>query len=159
MLKLSPTALAFSELILEGFRFSGAALSAGDRLSEPAGLTSARWQVLGVVDHGAAPVANVARLMGLTRQSVQLTANALARDGLVVYAANPHHRRAKLIEITPAGRKALRKVEARHGAWAERLAGVIPLAELRQLAEGLARVRELIEREEASAAARRERKA
>lgn len=159
MTVLSPAALALSELILESFRFSGAALAAGERLSKPAGLTSARWQVLGVVDHGGAPVANVARIMGLTRQSVQLTANALERDGLVVYAQNPHHRRARLIEITAAGRKALRKVEARHAAWAERLARGVPPAEMRQLVAGLTQVRELLERKDGASAPRRKKKA
>lgn len=145
MVALSPAALALSELIVEVFRCNGAALAAGDRLSEPAGLTSARWQVLGVVDHGPAPVAHVARIMGLTRQSVRLTADALERAGFVRYVDNPHHRRAKLLELTPAGRKALRQVEARHSAWAERLGRSLPLTELRQVLSGLARVRELLE--------------
>src|SRR5918995_101020 len=57
---------AFTELVLEVFRLNGLLLAAGDQLAEPSGLTSARWQVLGVVDHEPAPVANVARIMGLT---------------------------------------------------------------------------------------------
>src|SRR5688572_8966471 len=80
MPKLTAEALAFSELVLEVFRVNGLALEAGDALGEPSGLSSARWQVLGVVDHGAVPVSTIARTMGLTRQSVQLTANALELD-------------------------------------------------------------------------------
>jgi hypothetical protein len=45
----------------------------------------------------------------------------LARDGFVDNVENPHHRTAKLISVTAAGRKALRKVEAHHAAWANRL--------------------------------------
>src|SRR5688572_20378740 len=82
------------------------ALAAGDRLARPAELSSARWQVLGVVDHGPATVASVARTMGLTRQSVQLTANALVESGHVELVDNPDHRTARLIAITAAGRRA-----------------------------------------------------
>jgi DNA-binding MarR family transcriptional regulator len=149
MARLPPTAQAFSELVLEVFRVNGLALAAGDVLCGPAGLTSARWQVLGVVDHGAAPVANVARTMGLTRQSVQLTADALERDGFVAYEDNPHHRRAKLIAITDAGRRALRAVEGRHAEWAQRLGKKIGAAALRAAVASLQEVRAALEGEAA----------
>lgn len=55
MPQLTLEALAFSELILEVFRLNWLLLDAGDALSAPAGLTSARWQVLGVVEHGPTP--------------------------------------------------------------------------------------------------------
>ncbi|HEU5128606.1 MAG TPA: MarR family transcriptional regulator [Glycomyces sp.] len=122
MTALSPRALAASELIIEVFRANGALLAAGDALSRPAGLTSARWQVLGVIDHRALTVADTARAMGLRRQSVQQTADALVRDGLAAYRDNPGHRRAKLLEPTPEGRRALAEVERRHAAWADSLA-------------------------------------
>jgi hypothetical protein len=38
--------------------------------------------------------------MGLTRQSVQRTADLLEADGLVSYAENPAHQRAKLATLT-----------------------------------------------------------
>ena len=43
--------------------------------------SSARWQVLGIVEHGPSPVAHIARTMGLTRQGVQGIADILTRDG------------------------------------------------------------------------------
>jgi DNA-binding MarR family transcriptional regulator len=158
MSQLGPAALVLSGIIVEVFRCNGAALAAGDRLSEPAGLTSARWQVLGVVDHGPVPVAHVARIMGLTRQSVQLTANALVRDGFVRFAANPNHQRAKLVEITAAGRRALRRVEARHASWAGRMSGSMALAELERALGTLTRVRELLEADVAIGQKKRKRK-
>jgi len=111
----------FTRLILEVFRVNGQLLAAGDRLCTPVGLSSARWQVLGVVEHGPAPVAHVARSMGLARQSVQQTADALKRDGLIEYRENPHHRRAKLMCLTPAGREALDYVQARLAEWSTRI--------------------------------------
>lgn len=118
----SPRQLAVSESIIEVFKTNGALIAAGDALSRHAGLTSARWQVLGVIDHQALTVADVARTMGLRRQSVQQTADALVRDGLATAYDNPAHRRARLFTPTPEGRRALAEVERRHAEWAEGLA-------------------------------------
>lgn len=99
---------AATALVLEIFRSSGALLAAGDRLVGDLGLTSARWQVLGAVALAAQPlpVARIARDMGITRQGVQRTVNELAKAGLVSFADNPHHLRARLVLLTPAGRDA-----------------------------------------------------
>lgn len=121
---------AFTELILEIFRLNGLLLEAGDRLTHPVGLSSARWQVLGVVEHQPTPVAHVARIMGLTRQSVQQTADALANDGFITYTDNPHHRRAKLMSITPKGRKALDYVQQCQIAWANQVSEMLSLEAL-----------------------------
>jgi DNA-binding MarR family transcriptional regulator len=119
---LSPRALAVSDLAVEVFRANGALIAAGDALARPAGLTSARWQVLGVVDHAPQTVADVARTMGLRRQSVRQTADALVAEGLAVFTDNPRHRRAKLVAPTESGRRALAEVERRHAVWADELA-------------------------------------
>lgn len=119
---LSPHGDAFTELVLEVFRVNRLLLDAGDRLTAPVGLTSARWQVLGVVEHGPIAVAHVARMIGLTRQSVLQTADGLAEDGLIVYIDNPHHRRAKLMSLTLKGREALDYVKHHHAHWANQLA-------------------------------------
>jgi len=60
---------AFTELILETFRFNGRLLAAGDRLTKPF-KPSARWQVLGAIEQKPLPVAQIAHNMGLARQSV-----------------------------------------------------------------------------------------
>jgi DNA-binding MarR family transcriptional regulator len=114
-----------SELVIEVFRANGALLAAGDALARPAGLTSARWQVLGVIDHAPATVADVARTMGLRRQSVQQTADALVTDGHAVFVDNPRHRRAKLLDPTDTGRRALAEVERAHAVWADALAAAL----------------------------------
>ena len=122
---LTPAALVFSELVIEVFRVNGLALEAGDRLTRPAALTSARWQVLGVIDHAPATVADVARTMGLRRQSVQQTAEALVADGLATFMDNPRHRRAKLLDPTESGRRALAETERAHALWADALAAAL----------------------------------
>ncbi|EMT50859.1 MULTISPECIES: MarR family winged helix-turn-helix transcriptional regulator [Brevibacillus] len=121
MTKLNPNGKAFTELVLEVFRLNGRLLEAGDRLTQPVGLSSARWQILGVVEHGPITVAHVARIMGLTRQSVQQTANSLEKEGLIEFLENPHHRRSKLMAMTPEGRKALDYTQEQHAVWANKI--------------------------------------
>lgn len=75
------------------------------------------------------PVANVARMMGLKRQSVQQTADGLARDGFIEYVENPHHRRAKLVKITPKGVQALKEIEPNLAEWANRIGANFALPE------------------------------
>ncbi|MFE8605531.1 MarR family winged helix-turn-helix transcriptional regulator [Archangium violaceum] len=147
MAALTEEGEAFTELVLEVFRLNGLALEAGERLAGPLGLSSARWQVLGVVDHAPAPVANVARLMGLSRQGVQQTADALERDGFIEYLENPHHRRAKLISMTAKGREALRRVEGRQAIWANRLGAGMNARQLRAAVNGLREARQLLEKD------------
>ncbi|WJH35636.1 MarR family winged helix-turn-helix transcriptional regulator [Paenibacillus sp. CC-CFT747] len=137
-------------MVLEVFRLNGLLLAAGDRLTSPVGLSSARWQVLGVVEHGAIPVAHVARIMGLTRQSVQQTADALERDGLIVYRDNPHHLRSKLMELTPKGREALDYVTERHSLWANEIGEKETEEALRQTSSLLRRLAESLEQERCS---------
>lgn len=135
----------FTELVLAVFRVNGLLLDAGNHMTRPVGLSSARWQVLGVVEHGSIPVAHAARDMGLTRQTVQQSADALARDGFIEYVENPHHRRAKLMSITSEGREALDYVQRRQGAWADRIAGKLALEDLRAATKILGQVRDSLE--------------
>lgn len=144
---LTPMGLSISELMIEVFRLNGVALAAGDRLTAPLGLSSARWQVMGVVDDAPASVAQVARAMGLKRQSVRETASALVDAGLLTYQDNPQHRTAKLLALTAEGRRSLRAIERRHAAWANRLGRALQKAPLQAAITELRRARELLERE------------
>ncbi len=127
----TPAAEALTELMLEVFRVNGGLLGAGDRLTAEAGQTSSRWQVLGALRHGPSTVAGIAREMGLARQSVQRTADLLAREGLVEYAENPAHRRAKLVRLTAAGDATLAAISARQVVWANALAQALAVDEPR----------------------------
>ena len=102
----TPAGAALTELILDLFRLHGRMLVAGDRLVAGLGLTSARWQILGtiVAADRAQPVAWLARDLGAARQNVQRIVNDLVKEGLVAFAANPHHRRAPLVVLTEKGR-------------------------------------------------------
>ncbi|MGA4947713.1 MarR family winged helix-turn-helix transcriptional regulator [Streptomyces lydicamycinicus] len=111
---LSRTALAV-------FRLNGQFLSVADGLARPAGLTAAWWQVLGAVLPEPLSVAGIARVMGITRQSVQRIADLLVARGLAAYRPNPAHRRAKLLTPTEEGRAAVARIAPGHGEFAARL--------------------------------------
>jgi DNA-binding MarR family transcriptional regulator len=137
----SAASRAFTELILEIFRLNGRLLGAGDALTRPAGQTSARWQVLGSLDGGPRTVADIGRYMGLTRQSVQRTADLLEADGLVSYAPNPAHQRAKLAVLTSKGRATLDAITTRQIEWANRIASRLAGDDLQDAIRTLQQVR------------------
>lgn len=110
-------------LFISVFRLNGALIAAGDRLVADLDLTSARWQVLGVVANVPAPlsVASIARTIGLTRQGVRGVTAELVASGLVEFQPNPHHRRAQLVVLTEKGRGVERAARRRQIPWATAL--------------------------------------
>jgi DNA-binding MarR family transcriptional regulator len=136
---------ALTALVLEVFRLNGRLLAAGDRLTRPVRQSSARWQVLGAIDHAPLTVSQIARAMGLTRQSVQRTADRLHAERLVSYADNPAHRRAKLVRLTAEGRSVLDWITERQVAWVNRLAAGLSDTDLTEGLELLRGVRERLE--------------
>lgn len=109
--------------VLATFRANGLLLSAGDALGADLGLTSARWQVLGALALADRPltVPQIARRMGLTRQSVHATVSRLRADGLIEQAPNADHRRSLLVRLTGAGDAAYRTMQHRQRAWMRQL--------------------------------------
>jgi DNA-binding MarR family transcriptional regulator len=128
----TPEGEAATEVVLETFRVNGLLIAAGDRLAADDGLTSARWQVLGAVMLAERPltVPQVARRMGLTRQSVQASVNRLQSQGLVEAEANPDHRRSPLIRLTQLGRAKYAALQRRQTRWINALAAGLEVEEL-----------------------------
>ena len=56
---------------------------------------------------------------------VQRIADLLVADGLGAYQANPHHQRAKLLQLTQAGRAALHTIDATQRQWCDALGDAI----------------------------------
>jgi len=121
---------AFTALILETFRFHGKLLAAGDRLTKPLNLSSARWQVLGAIEQCPLPVAQIARNMGLARQSVQRVADSLEKERIVRYTDNPDHKRAKLVCLTERGRGLVEELGPCQIEWANRIAARVKATEI-----------------------------
>jgi DNA-binding MarR family transcriptional regulator len=153
MSRLTRRGELFTEIVLEVFRLNRLLLDAGDDLTAPVGLTSARWQVLGIIEHGPAPVAQVARAMGLTRQTVQETANGLEAEGFIEFAPNPRHRRAKLLVMTPKGYAAMDVVSRRHASWANELGDRHQATALEPVVSALSEIRATLEQSVAAPSA------
>lgn len=130
---------AATEVILLAFRANGLLLSAGDRVSAAEGLTSARWQVLGATALGDRPltVPQIARRMGLTRQSVHASVNRLVADGLVELIPNKEHRRSQLVRLTQVGKAKYSAIDSRQAQWVSRLADGIGWQSLKTTARVL----------------------
>ncbi len=122
----------FTEAILEIFKVSGQLAVEGDRLTKELELSSARWKVLGALNMSNEPltVAQVARVMGLTRQSVQRLADAMVKDGLMVYQANPHHKRANYVVLTEKGKAVYSIITEIQIPWANKNSKDISIEEL-----------------------------
>ena len=121
-----------TSVILSTFRLNGLLLEAGDRLSAEHGLTSARWQVLGAISLSDRPltVPQIARRMGLTRQSVHATVDRLVGNGLIELIPNDDHVRSQLVRLTAAGEEAYRVLDRHQTAWVGELADDIPRSDL-----------------------------
>lgn len=140
-----------------GDRFSAIAIAvlqlgallerAGDAIAEPAGQSAARWKVMGLVDDEPRTVADIARIMKLARQSVQRVVDALLADGIVAEQDNPAHQRARLVALTPRGRKALDQIEEVQHAWANRVAARLGATVLERAPELLEHLLDAVERD------------
>lgn len=122
-----------TRLTLTVFRLNGALLHWGDRLVEPLGLTSARWQMLGAIALATTPqtAPQIGETMGVTRQGAQKQLNLLAEQGLVEARPNPAHRRSPLYALTPRGLALYRRADALWVAQAAELATLIPTTHAR----------------------------
>lgn len=136
---------AVTELVLRVFHLNGLFLDAAEGMARPAGLTAARWQVLGAVLREPRTVPGIARVMGLTRQSVQRLADALVEDGMAEYAPNPAHRRSRLVRPTAAGWEAIEKIRPLQYAWTHRATEGMDAAEILAAVETMDRVIERTE--------------
>jgi DNA-binding MarR family transcriptional regulator len=141
---------AITELVLEIFHLNGELITTGDAMVGDLGLTSARWQVMGAIALARMPlpVAQIARNMGLTRQAVQRTANELAGEGLIRFAPNPNHQRAKLVLLTRKGEAAYAASIERWEPAAAALGGGSSLKDVETTLATLRRVRQRLSKDE-----------
>ncbi len=117
-------------IVLDVFKLNGYFVKAADCLTKGSELTSARWQVLGTVLHEQHTVPEIARSMGLTRQSVQRIADKLVSDELAEFLPNPAHKRAQLLSSTEKGLNSIKTIRPKVVSWAEKVNELIGEGEL-----------------------------
>lgn len=147
MTKRTDAGEALTNLILETFRLNGAMLESGNRLTKPLGLTSARWQVMGSLSDAGQPItaSQIARRMGLARQSVQRLVNELKGLGMVELHHNIDHKRAHLVALSEEGRNVMKQVDGAQARWVNALADGLSERQLTQATRLLERIRERTE--------------
>lgn len=143
----TPTGRAFTDFLMRVFPLNHRLSAAGEALAQAGGQTLARWLVLEAIQERPATVADVAREMGQARQGVQRLADVLVANGDATYQANPRHRRASLLAITPAGLASLREIQDAQRAWADRLGEELGAADLDRARELLDRALDIVSRD------------
>ncbi len=136
----------FENLMQECFKLNHSLIKVAKQLTADLDVTGAQWGVLGALGEDDAPrsIAEAARRMGLTRQSVQRVADTLAEHGLVEYLPNPADGRAKLATVTDTGRALLTELEARQLDWANRAAGDLSQENIEEAMRLVKHIRERI---------------
>jgi len=120
-----------TDLILTTFRLNGRLMDVAQDMAGKGGITAAWWQVLGGVLDKPRSVAEIGRLMGMTRQGVQLVADLLVARQLAEYRPNPAHQRAKLLACTEAGYWAIRRIGLVQRPFADRIGAEVGADQLR----------------------------
>lgn len=122
-------------VIADVYELAGAFRRRGDRIANGVRQTQARWQVLSAASDRPRTVAQLARVLGVTRQNVQRIGDLLVDEGLARFADNPDHRTSPHLVLTEKGQKTLagitRAAAERHSVLAAKLREV-DLAALRQ---------------------------
>ena len=126
-----------SRFALSIFWVHGLLMNAGERATKPLGQSNARWQVLGRAEFVPQTVSQMAREMGLARQSVQRVVDTLVRDGLVRLDSIPTDKRTAHVALTAAGKKVLAEIYERNGLWTQRISQLIPAEEFEKAIESL----------------------
>jgi DNA-binding MarR family transcriptional regulator len=132
---------ALTQIVIATFRLNALLMDAAQEMAAAGGITAAWWQVLGGVLDQPRTLADIGRLMGMSRQGVRRGADLLVAQGLAEYRPNPAHRRAKLMACTDAGYWAIRRITLAQHPWADRIGSQVALDDLHQ---ALATMHELI---------------
>ncbi len=140
-----------TEIVLLVFRLEADFIEAAEVIAAPAGLTASRWKVLGAVLGEPRTVAEIGRVMGLARQSVQRLADILVEENLATYLDNPEHKSARLFTPTKQGRTAVARLAERQAQWANRVSRALTEKKLAACRDTL---KELITEVERAAPAR-----
>lgn len=118
----------------------------GDELHGDLDVTTAMRAVMETLsDAGPMTVPQIAKLKGVTRQHIQLLADALVEGGLASVKENPAHRRSSLIALTDKGRRAFAKMRAREAPLIEELSAEFETQELERATIVLTRLMARIE--------------
>ena len=85
-------------------RINGAFLEVAEKIcSDDELITVPIWRVIAVIRINPMTVPEVAKYLGIKRQSVQSTVNQMKRRGLINLRKNPNHKTSPLVILTKKG--------------------------------------------------------
>lgn len=122
-----------TEVILQSFKYSGLLTVVGDQLTKEFCLSSARWKILGALARSDKPltVAQISRVMGQTRQSVQRLVDIMQQQDLLSFIDNPKHKTAKLVNMSSSGLSIFQQLEQKQIIWVNQLASELDATDLK----------------------------
>jgi DNA-binding MarR family transcriptional regulator len=132
-------------MALTTFALNGLFLTVAEQLAAPAGLTATRWQVLGAVLKEPLTQSEIARRMGITRQSVRRTSLQLVEEGMLHFTSNPSNRKAMLLQPTENGYAAIKKIKPQHAAFAKQLEERLGKDQVQKILDTIAELRQTLE--------------
>ena len=142
---MSETQERLSAMALTAFALNGRFLDVAEQLAAPVGLTATRWQVLGAVLNEQLTQAEIARRMGITRQSVRRTSLQLVEEEMLRFISNPSSRKAMLLQLTEKGRAAINKIKPQHIAFAKQLEERLGKGQMLKILDAMAELRDTLE--------------
>ena len=132
-------------LVTQLVTVSAAVRKWADAVAGSHGQTHARWQVLAALQgHRELTVPQVARRLGLTRQSVQRVIDQLFAEGLVTWGRNPDHKTSPLLRLSDAGEGLAQSLDDAAQAATRDLLRHMEAGELAQLSHLLGRLAQSI---------------
>jgi DNA-binding MarR family transcriptional regulator len=131
-------------VVADIYELAGRMREYGEAIARTVGQTQARWQVMSAASAEPHTVAQIARVLGVTRQNVQRIADLLVAEALAEYQNNPDHRTSPYLVLTGRGRAALDRLTKAASGYHARLARKLPSSEIAALQRGLRRLLEAL---------------
>jgi DNA-binding MarR family transcriptional regulator len=114
-------------IIADIFELAGGLREQGEAIAKTVGQTQARWQVMSAASADPLTVPQIARRLGVTRQSVRRLADLLVKENLASFEINPDHKASPYLVLSASGQAALAKITKAagqsHAQLARKLAG------------------------------------
>ncbi|MBK4727119.1 MULTISPECIES: MarR family winged helix-turn-helix transcriptional regulator [Erwiniaceae] len=142
---MSETQEKLSTLALTTFALNGLFLTVAEQLTAPVGITATRWQVIGAVLKEPLTQSEIARRMGITRQSVRRTSLQLVAEGMLYFTSNPSSRKAMLLHPTEKGYAVVNKISPQHAAFAKQLEDRIGKDKMAEIIDAMTGLRNTLE--------------
>jgi MarR family transcriptional regulator, transcriptional regulator for hemolysin len=123
----------------------------------PLGVSARAYHVLRAASSGERTQSEVAEMVGLDKTTMVVTMDELERDGLAQRQPAPHDRRARMIAVTPAGKRKLAEADQVKERVQAQVLGELPARDRKALLDALSRLVEgrLAERVECTPPLRR----